>query len=277
MIDLHTHSTASDGSLTPAEIVALSASAGITWLALTDHNTVGGLEEFLRAAEATSIRPVPGVEFSTDHGSQELHILALDLPRRYFGQVHDLMEDVAQKKEASNRDLAENLTRAGYPISYDEIRRAHPDSFLNRAHMAAALVERGHAQSVRDAFSRFLRPELGYYHPPKRLAAAEVVGLIRDWGAVPVWAHPLFNLDAAGVTEVLGALVPAGLSAMETCYSTYSPAQTRQAMALADAFKLKYSGGSDFHGRSKPDIRLGVGRGDLAIPESVALRLLEQR
>ncbi len=274
MIDLHTHSTASDGSLTPTELVKLAREAGISCLALTDHNTAAGLPEFLRAAEGTSLYPIPGAEITCELAGEELHILAMDLPQRYFSQIQSIMQEPLRKAEESKRDLVAGLQRAGYQVSYDEICRAHPGSVINRAHIGLALVEAGYVPSVQVAFQKLLNESAGFYHPAQRLQAVDVTGIIRDLGAIPVWAHPFFRMSAGEVRNALTRLVPAGLAAMETCYSTYTPAQTQAAASLAAEFRLKHSGGSDFHGAPKPDIRLGVGRGDLNIPESVAWELL---
>ncbi len=274
MIDLHTHSTASDGSLRPAEVVALAGAAGITCLALTDHNTTAGLQEFIRAAEGTTIRPVPGVELSCECDPDELHILALNLPESAFSQIETVMADVLARAEESKRALTEALHAAGYDVDYDEIRAAHPMSVINRAHIAMALRDKGYVETVNEAFHCFLDEEAGYYHPARRLDAAEAIGIIRDLGAVPVWAHPFMELDEIGVRRILDRLVPAGLAGLETWYSTYTPQETVSALALTERYGLKPSGGSDFHGSPKPDIFIGVGTGTLCIPERVAEELL---
>ncbi len=274
MIDLHTHSRASDGSLSPAALAALAREAGVTYLALTDHNTAQGLPEFLRAARAAGVIPIPGAELTCELEGEELHILALDLPQASFAPLQQVLAEVLSRAEQSKRELTDNLRRAGYPVRYEEIEQAHPGSVINRAHIALALVEKGCASTVQEAFRTLLDEEAGYYHPAKRLQARESLSLIRELGAIPVWAHPLFKLTAQRAGEFLEILTPAGLTGLETFYSTYTPEQTRNALALADRFHLKQSGGSDFHGDPKPDIRIGTGRGNLKIPEWVAEELL---
>ncbi len=273
MIDLHTHSVTSDGSLTPRELACLAREAGITYLALTDHNTAQGLPEFLRAARGNGIYPVPGAEITCELAGEELHMLALDLPERHFSQIDDLMHRVLQWGEESRRELVDNLRRAGYWIDYDAICAAHPASRINRAHIGLALQEAGYVTSVREAFARLLNEEAGFYHPAPRLQAGDVIPAIRDLGAIPVWAHPFLRMDGGRVQDVLEQLVPRGLEGMEVFYTTYTPAQRRTAQELASHYRLKEAGGSDFHGASKPEIPLG---GNLNIPEEIAMKLLER-
>lgn len=271
MVDLHTHSVYSDGSLTPSELVALAEQAGLSALALCDHNTLAGIPEFLEAAKGTKVEAIPGIEFSTEYRRgtpermTELHLLGLFLPSDCYDEITREMEEQHRKKEECNRELAEALCRAGFSISYDEIKRRaiHP----NRAHFAEALVEAGYANSIKEAFVRFLAPERGYYRPPARPDVFETIKKVRRMGGVPILAHPLVTLSPADLVEFLPDGVRAGLAGMETEYSDYSPETTALAKSLAKTFSLAESGGSDFHGDAKPDIRMGVGRGNLAIDD----------
>lgn len=276
MVDLHTHSTASDGSLSPTALVSQAQEMGLGYLALTDHNTTRGLPEFLQAAANTSVHAIAGAEISCRLGKQELHMLALDLPSRYFSQLDQFLQEALQKAEDSKRELVDALRKAGYQICFEDIRKANPHSVINRAHIALALKEAGYVPSVDAAFQQLLRKSAGYYHPPERLHAGDVIGIIHDLDAIPVWAHPFLYLDTAGVQRVLETLVPAGLRGLEAHYSTFSTAQTQDALALSRRFGLKVSGGSDFHGTPKPDIHLGTGRGNLHIPDSIAINLLKR-
>lgn len=271
MIDLHTHSTYSDGSLTPTELVALAEQAGLTALALCDHNTLAGIPEFLEAAKGSPVEAVPGMEFSTEyrpHGTgrlTELHLLGLYIPPEHHAHITREMEEQARQKEESNRSLAEKLCQAGYLISYEEIRKKaiHP----NRAHFATALVKAGYAKTVAEAFDRFLVKERGFYLPPARPGILDTIERIRKMGGVPVLAHPLVSLSPSALADFLPDAVAAGLVGMETEYSTYTPEITALAKSFAKSFGLAESGGSDFHGAVKPDIRIGVGRGNLAVDQ----------
>ena len=276
MIDLHTHSNASDGSVPPGLLASLGREAGLSWMALTDHNTTGGLPAFLRAAQGAGLRPIAGAEITCEHGGRELHMLALDLPESSFSQLQTFLEDVVARARESRQQLVLDLAKAGYPLRYEEIARAHPGSLINRMHIALALKDAGLVPSVKAAFDTLLSEQAGYYHPARRLQAADVIPMIRDLGAVPVWAQPFLKLDGSQVGGILEDLVPRGLSAMEVYYTTYTPAQTQAALALAEKYRIKPSGGSDFHGTSKPGVALGVGRGNLNIPDAVAEALFDR-
>lgn len=265
--DLHTHSHYSDGTFAPAEIIAEAAALGLSAVALTDHNTVAGLPEFLSAAQGGTVQAVPGVEISTEYGEVELHIVGLFLPPDCFDSVTSFLDGFNQKKAESNRRLIHALNRAGYDLNYEEICRSHPEGTVNRATIAAALLEKGYVSSINDAFKGLLSKKSGYYVPPQRLSSFDAIAFLRSVGAVPVLAHPFLNLKTE--TALRGFLidaVPQGLAAMETIYSSFTPEQTALAQQLAREFGILESGGSDFHGDTKPQIRLGSGKGNLAVP-----------
>lgn len=264
--DLHTHSIFSDGTFTPAELIEGAKKAGLAAIALTDHNTVAGLPDFLAAAENSGVEAVPGVEFSTDYGDVELHILALYVQPEHYAIITQLLEDVTRRKEESNIALVENLNRAGYAISYDSIKAKTPNGQVNRAHIAAELTEKGYTYDRQEAFKKLLSPKCGYYQPPVRISSYDAIRFIKGLGAVAVLAHPFLNLDEQALRAFLPEAVACGLDGMETAYSKYTQETTLLAQKIAAEFGLKNSGGSDFHGGNKPDIALGVGRGELAIP-----------
>ena len=267
MIDLHTHSTYSDGTLTPTEVLLQAEQAGLSAVALCDHNTVNGLPEFLAAAQDRSVEAVAGVEFSTEYEGTELHILGLFIPPEHHQTVTDLLDDMLDAKERSNRDLLEALKTAGIEMDYDALRAENPGGIINRAVIAAEMVRCGYVGSVKEAFSRWLNESRGYYRPPRRLASLDTIRFIRSIGAVSVLAHPFLDLDEAGLRRFLSKAVEAGLDGMETRYATFDEETSQLAKRIADEFGLLESGGSDFHGANKPDIQLGTGRGDLSVPE----------
>lgn len=172
MIDLHTHSTYSDGTLTPTEVLLQAERAGLSAVALCDHNTVNGLPEFLAAAQDRSIEAVAGVEFSTEYEGTELHILGLFIPPEHHQTVTDLLDDMLDAKERSNRDLLEALKTAGIEMDYDALRAENPGGIINRAVIAAEMVRCGYVGSVKEAFSRWLNESRGYYRPPRRRPAS---------------------------------------------------------------------------------------------------------
>lgn len=264
--DLHIHSTFSDGTDTPAALVAMAEEKGLGAIALTDHNTVAGLPEFLQAAEGKAVRAVTGTEFSTDYNGIELHILGLFLKQEHFAQITDLLEDYRFRKDQSNVDLVEKLNAAGYAIDYDYIKNSTPGGQVNRALIAAELTRLGYTESIQDAFKKLLSPKRGYYVPPTRPDPFETIRLIKSLGAVAVLAHPFLNLKEVQLREFLTQAVPAGLDAMETRYSTYDEQTTALAEKIAEEFKILPSGGSDYHGSNKPHIQMGIGQGRMSIP-----------
>lgn len=264
--DLHIHSTFSDGTDTPTALVAMAEEKGLGAIALTDHNTVAGLPEFLQAAEGKNVRVVTGTEFSTDYNGIELHILGLFLKQEHFAQITDLLEDYRVRKDQSNADLVAKLNAAGYDVDYDRIKNSTPEGQVNRALIAAELTRLGYTESIQDAFKKLLSPKCGYYVPPTRPDPFETIRFIKSMGAVAVLAHPFLNLNEAQLREFLAQAVPAGLDGMETLYSTYDEETTALACAIAEEFGILPSGGSDYHGDNKPHIKLGIGQGNLAIP-----------
>ena len=275
--DLHTHSVFSDGTCTPTEIIVAAAELGLSAVALSDHNTVDGLPEFLSAAKDAEVEAVAGAEFSVDYNGKELHLLGLYLPETAFADISALMKEVNARKEASNLALVDSLGRAGYSLDYSVMVGRTPAGKINRAHIAAELTAKGYTASIKEAFDTLLSKTGGHYVEPKRLTVWEMIRFIRDIGAVPVLAHPFLNLDEAELTAFLPSAKEQGLLGMECCYSLYSEEETEKSRTIADAFGLAPSGGSDFHGTNKPDIRLGSGKGNLAVPHAWAVALRELR
>lgn len=271
--DLHTHSNCSDGTLTPAALASSARDAGLSAIALTDHNTVAGLPEFIKACEDFHIEAVPGVEISTVYDGIELHILGLYIPEKAFAVVENYVAQYNIRKEQSNRALVARLREAGYLIDYDEIVAGTPDGHINRALIAKALLDKGYVGSVKEAFSSLLKEGKGFYVPPVRVGALEAVTFIKSIGAVSVWAHSFLQMDEDGARRFLSEAVPVGLVGMETRYSLYDAETEAMADRLVAEFDILPSGGSDFHGEVKPDIKLGIGKGNLQIPLTFAREL----
>ena len=277
LCDLHTHSVFSDGTWTPAQLIDEAERIGLSAIALTDHNTVAGLPDFLAAAEGRGVEAVPGVEFSTDYGDKDVHILGLFIRPRYYDVITQTLADAQRRKDESNRELIENLNRAGYALDYESIRASTPNGQVNRAHIAGELTRLGYTESNQVAFQTLLTPERGFYHPPKRMTSFEAIAFIKSLRAVAVLAHPLLTMSTEGLRVFLEQAVPCGLDGMETIYSTYDEQTTRIAVQMADEFGLKHSGGSDFHGSRKPDISLGTGRGNLSVSDELLAGLKKCR
>lgn len=271
--DLHTHSIYSDGTYTPEEIIDSAVNIGLSAVALCDHNTVDGLHDFLAAAVNKDIKAIAGAEFSVDYNGTELHLLGLYIPEKNFDKVADLMNEVNDRKKQSNIDLIASLNKAGYEIDYNSIKNSTPNGKFNRAHIAAELTKKGYTSSINQAFDTLLSPAAGHYNEPKRLCFFEMINFIKSIDAVPILAHPFLNLTKDELEILLPLAKKQGLVGMECYYSLYNEDTTKEAVNMAKKFGLKYSGGSDFHGENKPDIKLGIGKGNLEIPYDWAIAL----
>lgn len=273
LCDLHTHSTFSDGTFTPEEIIDEAVKIGLSAIALCDHNTVDGIPRFLAAAKSKNIEAVPGAEFSVDYNGKELHLLALFIPPNCLSKISDLMFESNQRKEQNNIDLVNKLCENGYILDYDEIKNSTPMGKVNRAHIGAALTKKGYTKSINEAFSTLLSTNAGFYKAPERPTVWQMIDFILSIDAVPVLAHPLLNLSFEELEIFLPLAKQKGLVGIECKYCLYDTATEQLSLNIADRFNLKYSGGSDFHGSIKPDIDLGVGKGDLRIPYEWYLNL----
>lgn len=273
--DLHTHSYYSDGTHSPRELIDEAERIGLSAIALCDHNTVSGLSEFVAAAEAKEIEAIPAVEFSTDYRGTELHVVGMFIKPEYYGTITEMMRKTQASKEESNRLLVERLAAAGYDLNYDEI-RAGAGEQINRAHIAAALMEKGYAKTIEELFADLLSPNGKFYTPPVRPDVFEIITFIKTIGAVSVLAHPALQLKTEEtLSEFLELAVPAGLNAMETEYSKFDKETISRLKSIAHKFRIKESGGSDYHGTRKPGFYLGRGRGDLFVPYDFVTELKE--
>lgn len=264
--DLHTHSNHSDGTCSPTRVVELAVEAGLSAVALCDHNTTSGLKEFMQAGADMGIETIAGVEFSVDYKGKELHMLGLFLTPEQYGAVGERAEQYLKDKTGSDIRLCQSLTAAGLPLDYEQIKARTADGFVNRAVIGAEMVRKGYVPSVQEAFSQYLSPKYGHYRPPVRPDSFEIIRFIKSVGAVAVLAHPFLSLEQEELEMFLPAAAAAGLDGMEVCYSKYDEKTTELSKKLAEKYSLLPSGGSDFHGENKPDIAVGKGRGDLQIP-----------
>ncbi len=278
MIDLHTHSTVSDGSDAPARVVELAVEAGCHALALTDHDSLAGIGPAGRRAEELGITFVPGCEVSCRPvGSGGMHVLV------YFveedgGPLDEELGRLRQDRRRRNLALADRLADLGLPVTYDRVVAiAGGEEGMGRPHFAAALVEVGAAESIDDAFDRYLGHDGPAYVGKARLTGPDVASLARESGGVAVLAHPYsMGLEGPDLARVVGELAESGFGGIEALYGRYSPRQRTELGHLARRFDLVATGGSDHHGASKPDLAVGTGQGDLKVPDRV-VGLLEAR
>lgn len=257
--DLHVHSSFSDGSDSPTELIAIAEAEGIRAVALTDHNTIGGLKEFISASEGSKVIGVPGIEFTTEYNGTELHILGLFLKEDTFSQISEYAGEQLKRKEKSNMECIERLRGGGYDISYEKIIHDNPGKSINRVHIARELMNKGYISSVSEAFEALLSVKGEFYKEPEKLSSLETISNIGSWGAVAVWAHPFLNMKEKEIEDFVPKAMDCGLAGIETSYPLFTPQQSAFLKNLANEKGLLESGGSDYHGVNKPDIYMGMG------------------
>lgn len=268
-IDLHVHSSCSDGTCSPSALVAYAQEKGLSAMALTDHDTVAGVQEAIEAAGGTGLKLIPGVELSAEYRGNDIHILGLYLNHR-SGELLSYLEKFREIREERNQRMAQALTAHGMPVTEKELREEYTDAVLTRAHFAKMLVKKGCTGSYQEAFDRFLGDGKCCYIPKERISPPEAVELIHRAGGLAVLAHPLLyhmGLDQIGI--LVEQLKEQGLDGIEAIYSMNSGRDERHMRKLAQRYGLFITGGSDFHGGTKPNIDLGTGRGNLQISEEL--------
>lgn len=257
--DLHLHTTHSDGTLTPSQLVRQCAEAGLRVIAITDHDSTEGVAEAQKAARAfPDLRVIPGIELSTDVPGSEIHVLGyhVDLADARLQQT---LEDFRRGREERGLLMVERLAELGVAVSWERVRELSDGGAIGRPHIAQAMVEAGYVQYPKDAFDQYLgRNGLAYVERPK-LSPADAVRILRDNGALPVMAHPTYSVSKTGMGEVeslaetLAELKRAGLVGMEVYYKDYTPDQVARLKRLADGLGLVACGGSDYHASGNPD------------------------
>ncbi|HMD47233.1 MAG TPA: PHP domain-containing protein [Acidimicrobiales bacterium] len=277
MIDLHTHSTLSDGTDPPGRIAELAAAAGCRAVALTDHDTLGGQPEARRRAGELGIELVPGCEVSCALGDTSAHVLVYFVDTEQSPLGEELVRLRADRL-GRNRRLAERLAELGLPATYDEaVAVSGSEESVGRPHFAGVLVEHGAAESVQDAFDRWLGRGAPAHVRKARVSPAEVSRLARASGGVAVLAHPLsIGLAPDGLAGLVADLAETGFAGIEAHYANYAPEDRAALVELARRSDVVATGGSDYHGTVKPGLAVGTGRGDLSVPDQ-ALADLEAR
>ena len=276
-IDLHTHSQASDGTDSPAELVAGAAAAGLAAVALTDHDTLSGLDEAEAEAGRHHIEFIRGCELSTRTEHGEMHILGLWLPRQ-ADALEARLADVRHKRDNRNAHILEKLATLGIAISMDELLHEAQGESVGRPHIAALLVKKGVVPSMDAAFREYLGSGGRAYLPKEVLEPEEAVRLMAGLGATVCLAHPCLQpLPPDWLEAFVLRLKACGLSAIEAYHSEHSDADIRACVDLAHRLGLGLSGGSDYHGNNKPRIRLGVGYGGLRVPLDILEDLKARR
>lgn len=274
-IDLHTHSTASDGSLSPTELVLHANETGLSAIALSDHDTTAGLNEAAKTAKKVGIELIPAIEFSVESAT-ETHIIGLLINP----DSQDLQNAIQRsQKQRIERSLgtARKLTALGMPVSFEEVAAIAGGDVIGRAHFAKVLVQKGYVGSVKEAFDRYLASGKPAYVGGHVLTDREAIEIIHKAGGVSVLCHPhLIKLSDDALFTYMKTLKGYGLDAVEGYYTEFTPEMETTFRAFAQTLGLLLSGGSDFHGANKPTIAIGKGYGNLEIPYSLLDALKER-
>lgn len=263
-VDLHAHSTASDGTLSPTEIVQLARDSNLRAVALTDHDTVAGVPEALEAGKRLGVEVLPGIEISADYEDTGAHILGY-LVDPASPALQEVIDWFVAERETRNQAIVDKLADDGFPISLPELKAKFPHTMLGRPHIGQLLVEKGCVGSVTEAMDRWLWDGQPYYVARQHLPAADAIRLINQAGGVAVIAHPLeYGYDNEGVERLIQTGHDLGAVGVECRYSGYTAQEEALLESFARARDMVITGGSDFHGPRKP-YRLGSGTGSLRV------------
>jgi len=276
-VDLHVHSNASDGIDSPARVIELAASAGLSAVALVDHDTFAGIAEARSAASELGITFVSGTELSVDHGGRKMHMLI------YFvddsdTEIDDKLTELRAGRTIRNDQIARNLTELGYDIAIEEVLAEARGPSVGRPHFADVLVTKGYFTKRDEVFAELLHDGGPAYAPRPRMTATDAIGMANAAGGVAVIAHPATIAATAEEYDTLFAdLVEAGLGGIEAYHSMHAPGLRQHLVQVAEFLGIAATGGSDYHGVAKREYRIGVGRGDLNVPDSTLDALEAQR
>jgi predicted metal-dependent phosphoesterase TrpH len=275
-VDLHCHSTASDGTLPAAEVVRLAVENGLSALALTDHDTIGGIAEAAAAAKRASLEFLAGIEISAEYPHPgTMHLLGYGVDPE-SATLRDLTKTLLAGRDNRNPKIVEKLRSLNVAITIEEVEKEAGGKVIGRPHIAAILVRKGYVSSIKQAFDKYLAPGGLAYFDKERLSPKQAVGMILESGGVPVLAHPIqlrYSNDAE-LERIVKDLVDLGLAGIEVIHSDHDGNLVEQYSGLAKRFGLLKTGGSDFHGRNKENIQLGMANGR-RVPREFFDRLVE--
>jgi predicted metal-dependent phosphoesterase TrpH len=277
-IDLHLHTTASDGVMRPSEIVKYAKLKGLQAIAITDHDTIGGLEEGVSEGDRINFEVIPGIEISAEHSPGSMHLLG------FFLNIHhpllkERLEYLQKARAERNPKIVERLNRLGVELTYEEVLKVSGGGQVGRPHFAQVLLEKNYVRSYQEAFERFLKKGAPAYVDKFRFTAREAIHFVKEVGGIAVLAHPN-TLHMNGYTELenlILRLVEEGLKGIEVYYPEHSRSEVAQYKILAERHGLLITGGTDYHGIEKNGLDIGVGRGDMKLPYSMVEELKAAR
>lgn len=268
-IDLHVHSNASDGTLSPAQVVDLAAAAGLSAMALTDHDTVAGVDEALEEAKKAGIEVIPGVELSCVYKEKEIHILGLFV-RHQDPSLSGELKRLLSVRAWRNEEMLRRFQADGFSFTMEELTAGNPNTVITRAHFARVLVEKGYVSTMPQAFQKYLQYGGRYCLRKELITPEQAMGVLTANHAFPALAHPCqYKLGWSETEELISYLMGLGMRGLEVYHSSHNPEQSRKLKVLAQKYGLLPTGGSDFHGANKPDISIGTGRGGLRISSAL--------
>ncbi len=275
-IDLHTHTTASDGTFTPTNLIAYAKEKGLKAVAVTDHDTLDGLKEAVKAGKDYGITVIPGIEISAEYRGADLHVLGLNVDYEQPDFVSEINRCHSLREERNVKMIA-RLNEKGFDISSDDMVRQFGEATFTRAHYAQMMRDKGYVKDKNEAFSKYLNPGMPLYIPREKVTPEQAIHIIKLGHGKPVLAHPLlYHLTDEEIDELVGNLVKEGLVGMEAIYVLNKGDDTERMTAIAQKHGLFITGGSDFHGTIKPDIDLGVGKGNLKVPAWLLENIIEE-
>ncbi|MDO5396796.1 MAG: PHP domain-containing protein [bacterium] len=268
MIDLHAHTTASDGTLTPKQLAWEAKKAGLTACAITDHDTVAGVKEFLAACGEAGVEGVPGVEISAKY-SGEMHILGLYTDYENEGFLKKLYR-LEHSREIRNKKMIERCCELGFEITEEEVLACKASDYtgsIGRPHIAQVFINRGYAKDKNEAFEKYLKKGKCCYVGRELYTPGDTISMIKEAGGIAVLAHPIYiSRDYDKLYEIISELKHLGLDGVECRYWEYDNEFTEMITELCERLGMLKSGGSDFHGGTKPGLMLGCGMGNLRVP-----------
>lgn len=278
MVDLHVHSNKSDGTFSPRELVDYAHQKGLNAFALTDHDTIDGVNEAKEYAKVNypELEVIPGVELSTEYNGRDVHIVGLYINVNSPTLTEHLQQFI-DSRELRNEKMCALLRDHGFDITYDALKEAFPGAIITRAHYARYMLNKGYIKSIKEAFERYVGDHCPCFVPREKVTPSQAVNLILEAGGVPVLAHPiLYGFGNEHLDLLVSTLKEQGLVGIEAIYSTYTPADERQIRSLAEKYNLLLSGGSDFHGENKPGLDLATGYGKLYIHDDILEKIKEK-
>lgn len=276
-IDLHTHSTASDGTYSPGELVREAKNSQIKAIALTDHDTTSGLQELLEKGRHAELEVIPGCELSVNYPTGQMHIVGLWLPENPVF-VNEKLQYLRERRHSRNERILKKLQDIGIQLEYSEVKELAGGESIGRPHIATLLMEKGFVNSVNEAFEKYIGPQGQAYVPKDKLTPEEAIKVLKQDQAKVILAHPYsLKISYLELRSELQKLQGFGLDGMEVYHTEHSSEQTREYLNICEEFGLLKSGGSDFHGSVKPEVQLGTGKGNLEIPYDLLREMKQYR